>query len=249
MIATKNPREIEKMRASGRLLAACMEEIAAHVWPGVSTQGLDKLAEDFLTKAGATPSFKGYGDFPASICASKNDKVVHGIPAKHDILQEGDILSVDLGAILDGWHSDMARTFPVGTISEAAQKLIRVTKESYFAGMAQAVIGNRICDIGRAVQQTVESQGFSVVRELVGHGIGRKLHESPDIPNFAFRGANPRLVEGMTICIEPMVNAGAADVCWLDDGWTVVTKDGSLSAHYENTIAITREGPVILTAL
>ncbi len=246
MIHIKTPLEIEKMRESGKLTARCMEEIIAHIKPGVTTKQLDVIAEQFITAAGAIPSFKNYRGFPASICASVNEEVVHGIPSGK-LLKDGDIIGIDFGSILDGWHSDMARTVAVGSVSEEAKNLIRVTKECHYAGVAQAVVGNRLNDISSAVERVAVQNGYTVVRALVGHGIGRKLHEEPDVPNYAFRGANPRLRAGMVICIEPMVNIGAEEVFWAEDGWLVLTKDNTLSAHYENTVAITENGPEILT--
>ncbi|HBU12104.1 MAG TPA: type I methionyl aminopeptidase [Clostridiales bacterium] len=246
MIELKSAQELDKMRESGRLCANCMEKLIAHVKPGVSTKQLDSIAEQFIEAAGAIPSFKNYRGFPASICASVNDEVVHGIPGDK-VLKEGDIIGIDFGAILDGWHSDMARTVGVGEIAEEAKALIRVTKESFCAGMNQAVQGNRLRDISSAVEKVAKSHGYSVVRDLVGHGIGRSMHEQPDVPNFTFRGPNPRLLAGMVLAIEPMVNIGGAKVFWGEDGWVVKTADGSLSAHYENTVAITENGPEILT--
>ncbi|MEF9863396.1 MAG: type I methionyl aminopeptidase [Christensenellaceae bacterium] len=248
MINLKTPQEIDLMRNSGRLLANCMEEVLFHVRPGVTTKKLDSIVEKYIESAGAQPSFKGYRGFPGSICASVNDGVVHGIPSASIVLHEGDILSIDMGAILKGWQSDMARTVAVGEISEDAKKLIKVTQESFYAGMNKACIGNRLNDICSSIEQVIVAHDMSAVRELVGHGIGRDMHESPDIPNFSFRGANPRLMEGMVFAIEPMVNLGRAKVKWMDDGWLVKTADGSLSAHYENTVAITQNGPEILTA-
>ncbi len=247
MIQIKSAHDIRKMRESGALAARCMEELIAHVKPGVTTKQLDVIAEQFIASAGAIASFKNYRGFPASICTSVNDAVVHGIPAADQMLKDGDIIGIDFGCILDGWHSDMARTIPVGDVSEEAKQLIRVTKECFYAGMNQAVPGNRLRDISTAVQKTAESNGYSVVRDLVGHGIGQNLHEQPDIPNFTFRGANPRLEAGMVFAIEPMVNIGESKVKWGADGWLVSTKDGSLSGHYENTVAITENGPEILT--
>ncbi len=246
MIGIKSSEELKKMRESGRLTAQCMEELIAHVKPGVTTMQLDIIAEQFIAAAGGTPSFKNYRGFPASICASVNDEVVHGIPSGR-MLRDGDIIGIDFGSILDGWHSDMARTVPVGDVSEEAKNLMRVTKESFYAGMNQAIVGNRLNDISSAVEMAAVDNGYSVVRALVGHGIGRNLHEQPDVPNYSFRGPNPRLRAGMTICIEPMVNVGTEKVYWAEDGWLVLTKDGSLSAHYENTVAITDNGPEILT--
>lgn len=246
MIQIKSPGELKKMREAGRLAANCMEEIIAHVKPGVTTKQLDIVAEQYITAANAWPSFKDYRGFPASICASVNDEVVHGIPGDR-MLKDGDIIGIDFGALLDGYHSDMARTIAVGDIADEAKDLIRATKDCFYAGYEQAVEGNRLNDISRAVEDTAHANGYTVVHELVGHGIGKNLHEQPDVPNFAFRGPNPRLKNGMVICIEPMVNMGERYVSWGDDGWRVSTKDGKLSAHYENTVAITENGPEILT--
>jgi methionyl aminopeptidase len=246
MINIKTPDEIRKMKESGRLAASCMEEIIANIRPGVTTRQLDIVAEEYITSRGAWPSFKDYRGFPASICASVNDEVVHGIPDGR-LLRDGDIIGIDFGAVLDGYHSDMARTVAVGDVPEEAQKLIEATKECFYAGFEQALDGNRVGDISRAVEARALAGGYTVVRELVGHGIGKNLHEQPDVPNFAFRGPNPRLRAGMVICIEPLVNMGGEEVYWGNDGWVVKTKDKSLSAHYENTVAVTDNGPEILT--
>ena len=248
MINIKTPQEIALMRASGRLLYNCMEELLTHVKPGVTTLQLDSIVEQYLGDAGATPSFKGYHGFPGSICSSVNEGVVHGIPSSRKVLRDGDILSIDMGAILGGWQSDMARTVGVGEISKEAEKLIKVTRESFFAGMNKACVGNRLNDISSAIEQVIRAHGMGIVKELVGHGIGKEMHEPPDIPNFSFRGPNPRLRAGRVFAIEPMVTLGTDDVRWMDDGWLVKTADGSLSAHYENTIAITEDGPQLLTA-
>ncbi|MEA4854350.1 MAG: type I methionyl aminopeptidase [Christensenella sp.] len=248
MINIKTLHEIELMRESGRLLYNCMEELKKHVKPGITTMQLDKIAEQYIGDAGAVPSFKGYHGFPGSICSSVNEGVVHGIPSVKKVLHDGDILSIDMGAVLGGWQSDMARTLPVGEVSKEALHLIKITKESFFAGKNKACVGNRLNDISTAIEQVLRAHGMGVVKELVGHGIGREMHEAPDIPNFSFRGPNPRLRAGMVFAIEPMVTLGTDDVKWMDDGWLVKTADGSLAAHYENTVAITDEGPVILTA-
>lgn len=236
------------MRESGMVAAACMAELLEAVRPGVTTKELDSLAEKNIRKAGGEPSFLNYRGYPASICTSVNSQVVHGIPGNR-VLEEGDILSIDLGVKLKGYHSDMARTVPVGRISKEAQRLIEVTEKSFFAGIENAKKGNRLNDVSQSVEFTVRAAGYSVVRELVGHGIGHELHEQPDIPNFSTPRRGPVLKPGMTLAIEPMVNAGRAAVIWLPDGWTVQTADGSLSAHYENTIAITEDGPAILTMI
>lgn len=236
------------MRESGRLLYNCMQELLAQVRPGVSTGQLDRIVAQYLEDAGAIPSFKGYQGFPGNICTSVNDGVVHGIPSDKEILKDGDILSVDMGAILSGWQSDMARTVAVGDITPTEQKLIDVTRESFFAGAKQAREGNRLKDISRAVEEVILANDMGIVRELVGHGIGREMHESPEIPNYTFRGPNPRLEVGMVLAIEPMVTLGSDRIKWTDDGWLVKTTDGSMAAHYENTVAITENGPEILTA-
>ena len=247
MITIKSKSEIDKMRAAGKITGDALRLIEKHIRPGVSTLELDKIACDFIKKQGATPSFLNYNGFPGSICASPNTWVVHGIPSKNIILKEGDIISIDMGAQKDGYHSDAARTFAVGKISDEAKRLIEVTKQSFFEGIKYAVHGNKVGDISAAVQEYVEKHGYSVVRDLVGHGIGRNLHEDPSVPNFGRAGKGAKLAAGMTIAVEPMVNEGEYDVCVLDDDWTVVTEDGSLSAHYENTILITRGECEILT--
>lgn len=254
MISIKSKNEIELMKKAGELVALVLEKIGEAVKPGVTTQDLDRIAEEIITKNGAKPSFKGYKglpgaiDYPASICASVNNEVVHGIPGLN-LLKDGDIISIDVGAYLDGFHGDAARTFAVGTISENARKLIEVTRQSFYEGIQRAVVGNRIFDIASAVQDYVEAHGFTVVRDYIGHGIGRNLHESPEVPNYRTRNRGPRLEKGMTLAVEPMVNAGDWQVNILSNKWTVVTLDGSLSAHYENTIAITEGEPLILTKL
>lgn len=248
MINIKSPQEIALMRESGRLLYNCMQELLAQVRPGVSTGQLDRIVAQYLEDAGAIPSFKGYQGFPGNICTSVNDGVVHGIPSDKEILKDGDILSVDMGAILSGWQSDMARTVAVGDITPTEQKLIDVTRESFFAGAKQAREGNRLKDISRAVEEVILANDMGIVRELVGHGIGREMHEAPEIPNYSFRGPNPRLEVGMVLAIEPMVTLGSDRIKWTDDGWLVKTADGSMAAHYENTVAITENGPEILTA-
>ena len=248
MLVIKSQREIDIMRQSGRIAATAMEEALNAVKPGITTESIDRLVENVITKHGATPSFKGYNGFPGSICISVNEEVVHGIPGKRRLL-DGDIVSIDLGAFYNGYHSDMARTIPVGNVEEDILRLVEVTKESFFRGMDAALIGNRINDISRAVQTYAESKGMSVVRELVGHGVGQKLHEEPSIPNFVSRNRGPKLSAGMTLAIEPMINMGVANVCFSRDGWTVTTADQKPSAHYENTVAVTEDGPLILTAV
>ena len=246
-VTIKSPREIELMRKAGEILAQVHEELHAAVHPGMSTMDIDKLGERLIRSHGCIPSFKNYNGYPASICVSVNDEVVHGIPSKDRILQDGDIVSLDAGLIHEGYHSDAARTHAVGNISEEAKRLIEVTKQSFFEGIKLAVPGNHLFDISEAIQKYVESNGYSVVRDLVGHGIGTHLHEDPQIPNFKQRRKGMKLRPGMTLAIEPMVNEGSYDVVWLDDDWTVVTEDGSLAAHYENTIVITEDGCEILT--
>jgi methionyl aminopeptidase len=250
MITIKSPREVETMAAAGRIVAETLAVVAQEVRPGVSTQDLDRIAEQFIrSHPGARPSFKGLYDFPATLCTSINQEVVHGIPSPKRVLREGDLLSVDVGVCLEGLHADSAATFPVGTVSPAAQRLLAVTQEALAAGVAQARAGNHVGDIGHAVQRVAEGAGFSVVRELVGHGIGASFHEEPQVPNYGKPKRGPRLVAGMTIAIEPMVNAGGPEIRTLEDKWTVVTEDGSLSAHFEHTVAIVEGGgtPRILT--
>ena len=248
MITLKSPHEIEAMRHAGRITSAARALAGALIRPGVTTAEIDKEVHAFITAQGATPSFLNYNGFPASVCASVNDEVIHGIPGKR-VLQEGDIVSIDVGAYIGGYHGDCCATFPCGTISEAAQELIDVTQQSFFEGIQYATEGHRLGDISAAIQQYVEEHGFSVVREYVGHGIGTSMHESPEIPNYGHSGRGPRLLRGMTLAIEPMVNAGGAAIKVLPDGWTVKTQDGKWAAHYENTICITEGKPEILTAL
>jgi len=246
MIVIKSKREIELMRKAGRVVAKVLEEIEKTIKPGIATIELDSVAEEIIKKYNAIPAFKGYRGYPATICSSINEEVVHGIPGLR-FLKDGDIISIDVGAIVDGYCADAARTFPVGEISEDAKKLIEVTEKSFFEGIKYATPNFRLSDISHAIQKYVEENNFSVVRDYVGHGIGRKMHEEPQVPNFGPPGKGPRLREGMTLAIEPMVNAGGYEVEIKEDGWTVVTKDRSLSAHYENTIAITNGEPEILT--
>ena len=247
MITLKSSHEIDLMRQAGKITAAARALAGEMVRPGVTTQEIDKAVEEFIRKQGAVPSFLGYSGYPASACISVNDEVIHGIPGKR-VLQEGDIVSIDVGAYIGGFHGDCAATFACGTISDEAQKLIDVTRQSFFEGIKFAKEGCRVQDISAAVQAYVEGQGFSVVREFVGHGVGAHLHEAPEIPNFGRPGRGPRLLRGMTLAIEPMVNLGDAAILQLSDGWTVKTQDGKLSAHYENTILITDGEPEILTA-
>ena len=246
-VSIKSAHEIELMREAGKILAKTHNELEKALKPGMTTWDIDHLGEEIIRSYGCIPSFKNYCGYPASICVSVNDEVVHGIPSKDRILQDGDIVSLDAGLIHEGYHSDAARTHAVGNISEEAKRLIEVTKQSFFEGIKLAVPGNHLFDISEAIQKYVESNGYSVVRDLVGHGIGTHLHEDPQIPNFKQRRKGMKLRPGMTLAIEPMVNEGSYDVVWLDDDWTVVTEDGSLAAHYENTIVITEDGCEILT--
>jgi len=254
MISIKSKTEIEYMRRSGEVVAIALEKLKELIKPGITTLELDKIAEEIIRKSGAIPSFKGYEGlpgaerFPGSICTSINNEIVHGIPGLR-MLKDGDIISIDIGACLNGYHADAARTFPVGNVSEKAKRLIDVTRQSFYEGIKRAVKGNRIIDISGAIQDYVESNGYSVIREYVGHGIGTRMHESPQIPNYRTRERGPRLEPGMTLAVEPMVNEGDYHVKLLDNKWTVVTMDGSLSAHYENTIAVTEGEPIILTKL
>jgi methionyl aminopeptidase len=247
MIVCKSPAEIQKMRAANQVVARVLAELAAMVAPGVSTADLDAAAESQVRAAGAEPAFKGYRGYPATLCASVNEQVIHGIPSKTP-LKSGDIVSLDMGVKLNGYYGDSAVTVPVGTVGEDVARLLRVTQEALDHGIAQVKVGGRISDIGHAIQAHVESHGFSVVREFVGHGIGAALHEEPQIANYGEPGRGPRLAEGMTLAIEPMVNMGKASVKVLADGWTAVTRDGSLSAHFEHTVAVTKDGPLVLTA-
>lgn len=246
MITLKNDREIEYMRQAGKVVGETLAILQESIKPGITTGELDRIAEEYIRSRNAIPSFKGYCGFPASICASINNEVVHGIPDER-ALREGDIISIDCGAILNGYHGDAARTFAVGQISKEAENLIKVTKESFFKGIEKAIVGNRLSDISSAIQQYAEGEGYSVVRDYVGHGIGTEMHEEPEVPNFGRSDRGPKLVEGMVLAIEPMINIGEFHVKVQSNGWTVVTKDGTLSAHYENTVAILKNGPEILT--
>lgn len=248
MIYLKTDEEIELMFAANQLVGKTLAEIAKHIQPGVSTLQLDQVAEEFIRDHGAVPAFLGYGGFPNSICASVNEQVVHGIPSSKTVLKEGDVISVDCGTILNGFVGDSAFTFPVGEVSSAVQRLLAVTKASLYKGIEIALEGKRIGDISDAVQSYCESKGYSVVRELVGHGIGRKMHEEPEVPNYGRRGSGPLLRSGMCICIEPMINMGAKQVVFERDGWTVRTKDRKPSAHFEHCIAIRPEGPRVLSS-
>ncbi len=247
MIICRSAAEIEQMREVGRLVGEVLSELTASVAPGISTADLDALAEKRIARAGATPAFKGYHGYPATICASINDEVIHGIPSGRRVLRDGDIVSIDVGASLNGYFGDSALTLPVGQVSETAATLLRVTEEALYRAIERARPGRRVSDIGHAVQQHIEAYGFSVVREFVGHGIGQRMHEEPQVPNYGEPGRGPRLAEGMVLAIEPMVNAGKPAVKVLGDGWTAVTRDGSLSAHFEHTVAVTAGQPLILT--
>ena len=249
MITIKNKEQIAKMRDAGRIVAEVLALMEEHVAPGVSTMELNEIAENHIRKCGAVPTFLGYGGFPATICASVNDEVVHGIPSRDRYLNEGDIISVDVGATFRGYVGDAARTFPVGQISEENARLIAVTKQSFYEGLAQAKKGNRLGDISNAIQRYVEKNGYSVIRDLVGHGIGENMHEDPAVPNYGKKGRGVKLCEGLTIAVEPMVAAGHYALDILADNWTYVTRDGSMAAHYENTFAITDGEPEILTRL
>jgi len=246
VINIKSDMEIQYMRNAGKVVAEALAIIEQAIKPGISTVEIDKIAEEFIIKQGAKPSFKGYCGFPASICTSVNDEVVHGIPTNR-ILLEGDIISIDCGAELNGYHGDAARTFPVGKVSNDAAMLIEVTKNSFFKGVEKAIIGNRLSDISAAIQCYAEEHGYSVVRDFVGHGIGKSMHEDPEVPNYGTPSRGPKLVHGMVLAIEPMINIGKHYVKVNSNRWTVVTRDGSLSAHYENTVAILKNGPEILT--
>ena len=248
MVTLKNALEIERMRASGRIVAEVLDAVGGRIGPGVTTADLDRLAESIIRgHEGARPAFKGYGGFPATICASINDEVVHGIPSASRTLEEGDIVGIDVGVLLDGYHADAARTFAVGRVSKEALELLRITQAALAAGIEAARPRGYLGDISAAIQSVVEAAGFSVVRELVGHGIGQHLHEDPQVPNFGSAGRGLPLDPGLVIAIEPMVNRGDCGVRTLDDAWTIVTADGTLSAHFEHTVAITEDGPEVLT--
>ena len=247
MIIIKNSEQIAMMKKAGRITAEARLVAREAIRPGVSTKEIDTKIHDFIKRCGAVPSFLGYGGFPGSACISINNEVIHGIPSKKVIVREGDIVKVDVGARYCGYNGDSARTFPVGNVSDVALKLISVTEMSFYEGLNAARAGSRIGDIGSAIENLVISNGFSIVKQYVGHGVGKELHEEPEVPNFGKSGHGPRLYSGMTLAIEPMVNVGVGDVRVLKDGWTVVTGDGKLSAHYENSIAITDSDPVILT--
>ena len=246
-VTIKSPREIELMREAGRILAKTHEELAKNLRPGMSTWDIDHMGEEIIRSYGCIPSFKNYNGYPASICVSVNDEVVHGIPHKEHFLDEGDIFILDAGVIYKGYHSDAARTYGIGEIDDDAKKLIEVTRQSFFEGIKFAKAGNHLNDISAAIQKYAESFGFGVVRDLVGHGIGSHLHEDPEIPNFARKRKGILLQPGMTLAIEPMITEGSYEVVWLDDDWTVMTEDGGWAAHYENTILITEGEPEILS--
>lgn len=247
MIQVKNQIQIAAMKEAGRITGEALLVAREMVREGISTFELDRAIRNHIERSGAKPSFLGYAGFPGSACISINDEVIHGIPSRKKILHEGDIVKIDVGAYYKGFHGDSARTFPVGKVSDEALQLIEVTKKSFYAGMAQAQAGNRVGDIGNAVESCVREYGYSVVRKYVGHGVGHELHESPDVPNYGTPGRGVRLCSGMVIAIEPMINVGSGEVRELSDGWTVKTADGKLSAHYENTIAITPDGVLVLT--
>lgn len=247
MIILKSRQEIEKIHQACLVVADVLDAISAMIRPGMDTQSLDEFAEKRIVSRGAQPAFKGYRGYPKTLCTSLNHQVVHGIPSKDVILKEGDILSVDVGAIVEGFYGDAARTFPVGGVAPDTRRLITVTEEALNRGIAEARPGNRLYDISAAVQDHAEAHGYSIVREFVGHGIGRNMHEDPQIPNFGSRGQGPKIKPGMVFAIEPMINKGGSGTLVLQDGWTAVTSDGSLSAHFEHTVAVTAEGPWILT--
>jgi methionyl aminopeptidase len=247
-IVCKSSSEIEKMRRSGRMVREVLDSVREAVAPGVTTMDLERVAERKIKELGAKPAFKGYYDYPCVLCTSINDEIVHGIPSERRVLKTGDIVSIDTGVVLDGFYGDSAITVPVGgELDPELQKLLDVTRESLYRGIEAARIGNTIGDVGAAVQKLVEANGFSVVREFVGHGIGTKLHEDPQVPNYGAPGSGPRLRDGMVLAIEPMVNVGEPETRLLNDKWTAVTKDGSWSAHFEHCVAVTKNGPVILT--
>ena len=249
MIVLKSSREIELMRHAGQIAGEALALGGELVKPGVTTKHINDMMEQYIRSKGGKPSFKGYGGFPAAACISINEQVIHGIPSNHTVIQDGDIVSIDVGVLLNGYHGDTAATFGAGKISDQAQKLIDVTKQSFFEGIKYAVDGNRLGDVGHAVCEYAMRNGFSVVKEYVGHGVGTQLHEEPNVPNYGVKGKGKRLQSGMTIAVEPMINEGTESVKTLRDGWTVVTIDGKLSAHYEHTIAITENEPLILTSL
>jgi methionyl aminopeptidase len=247
-IVCKSAGELEKMRKAGRIVRQVLRTVEAAVKPGVSTMDLERIAEKRIQELGAKPAFKGYYDYPCVLCTSVNEQIVHGIPSEKRVLQEGDLVSVDCGVVLDGFYGDSAITIPVGKVAPELEKLVTVTRQSLERAIQKMLIGNTVGDVGQAVQDIVEQNGFSVVREFVGHGIGTRLHEDPQVPNYGSAGTGPKLREGMVLAIEPMVNAGKAGAHVLDDKWTAVTEDGSYSAHFEHCVAVTKDGPVVLTA-
>ena len=249
MIQLKNALQIKEMKEAGRITGEALLLARDSIREGISTFELDKIIRNHIEKSGAKPSFLGYHGFPGSACISINDEVIHGIPSKKRILREGDIVKIDVGAYYKGYHGDAARTIPVGKVSEDAEKLIKVTRDSFFAGIAKLEVGNRLGDVGHAIDSHVVANGFSTVKRYIGHGIGHDLHESPDVPNYGTEGRGTRLCSGMVLAIEPMVNIGGEGVREMNDGWTVKTADGSLSAHYENTVALTSDGLIVMTQL
>ena len=249
MIQLKNPLQIKEMKEAGRITGEALLLAREHIREGISTYELDKIIRNHIEKQGAKPSFLGYHGFPGSACISINDEVIHGIPSKKRFLSEGDIVKIDVGAYYKGYHGDAARTVAVGKVSAEAQKLIDVTRESFFEGIKKFQVGNRLGDIGHAIDAYVVANGFSTVKKYIGHGIGQALHESPDVPNYGTEGRGTRLCQGLTLAIEPMVNIGRDDIKEMGDGWTVKTADGTLSAHYENTVALTSEGLIVMTQL
>ena len=246
-VSVKSKREIELMREAGKILGTVLNELSKEIKPGMTTHRIDQLGEEMIRSYGCIPSFLGYGGFPASICVSVNEEVVHGIPSAKRVLKEGDIVGLDAGVIYKGYHSDAARTHGIGEISKEAKDLIQVTRECFFEGIKFAKEGNHLFEISSAIGRYAEERGYGVVRDLCGHGIGTKLHEAPEIPNYDMNRKGMKLRKGMTLAIEPMINIGGCAVNWLDDDWTVVTRDGSLSAHYENTVLITEDEPILLT--
>ena len=249
MIQLKNPQQIKEMMEAGRITGEALLVARENIREGISTFELDKIIRNHIEKSGAKPSFLGYHGFPGSACISINDEVIHGIPSKKRILREGDIVKIDVGAFYKGYHGDAARTIPVGRVSEEAEKLIKVTRDSFFAGIEKLQVGNRLGDVGHAIDAHVVANGFSTVKKYIGHGIGHDLHETPDVPNYGTEGRGTRLCAGMTLAIEPMVNVGGESVRELPDGWTVKTADGTLAAHYENTVALTGNGVIVMTQL
>ena len=246
MIAIRSQPELDLIRQSGEIIVECFSKLGEVLQPGVETREIDRLTEEYILSRGAEPAFKGYQGYPASVCVSVNEQVVHGIPGARRLV-EGDIVGIDVGVVRDGYYSDAARTYPIGEVSDTARRLIEVTREALDLGIEQVKVGNHLSDVSHVIQRHAESNGFSVVRTLVGHGIGRQMHEEPQIPNFGLPGRGPMLAHGMVLAIEPMVNEGSSEVLTLKDKWTFVTVDGKLSAHFEDTVAVTNDGPVIMT--